>query len=109
MVDEVKKSMERADNLLEALPYIQRFYNKIIVIKYGGHAMVDGDLKDLFARDVVMMKYIGLHPGHRPRRGPADQQLSEKARQGFAVHPGDARDGPGNDGHRGDGPRRKGQ
>ncbi len=61
-LDEVKKSMERAENLLEALPYIQRFYNKVIVIKYGGHAMVDEELKDLFARDVVMMKYIGLHP-----------------------------------------------
>lgn len=55
-------SMERADILLEALPYIRRFYNKTIVIKYGGHAMVDEDLKDRFAKDVVMMKYIGINP-----------------------------------------------
>ncbi len=61
-MDNLKKSMERADILVEALPYIQRFYNKVIVIKYGGNAMVDEDLKDLFAKDVVMMKYIGLHP-----------------------------------------------
>jgi acetylglutamate kinase len=54
--------MERADILTEALPYIQRFYNKIIVIKYGGHAMADEDLKGLFAKDIVMMKYIGIHP-----------------------------------------------
>ena len=54
--------MERADILMEALPYIRRFYNKTIVIKYGGHAMIDEDLKDQFAKDVVMMKYIGLHP-----------------------------------------------
>jgi len=61
-MDNVKKSMERAEILLEALPYIRRFYNKTIVIKYGGHAMVDEELKDLFAKDVVMMKYIGIHP-----------------------------------------------
>jgi len=42
-MDHVKKSMERAEILLEALPYIRRFYNKTIVIKYGGHAMVDED------------------------------------------------------------------
>lgn len=47
---------------MEALPYIRRFYNKTIVIKYGGHAMVDEELKDHFAKDLVMMKYIGLHP-----------------------------------------------
>ena len=61
-MDNVKKSMERAEILLEALPYIRRFYNKTIVIKYGGHAMIDEELKDSFARDVVMMKYIGINP-----------------------------------------------
>ena len=60
--DDVKKSVERADILLEALPYIRRFYGKTIVIKYGGHAMVDEGLQDSFARDVVLMKYIGIHP-----------------------------------------------
>jgi acetylglutamate kinase len=58
----IKNSMERADILLEALPYIKRFNNKTIVIKYGGHAMVDDELKDKFAQDVVMMKYIGINP-----------------------------------------------
>ncbi len=61
-MDDVKKSMERANILLEALPYIQRFYGKTIVIKYGGHAMVDDGLKNHFARDMVMMKYIGINP-----------------------------------------------
>ena len=51
-MEKLQSSMERADILLEALPYIRRFYNKTIVIKYGGHAMVDQDLKDKFARDV---------------------------------------------------------
>ncbi len=61
-MDTLQKSMERAEILMEALPYIRRFYDKTIVIKYGGHAMVDEDLKSQFARDVLMMKYIGLHP-----------------------------------------------
>jgi len=58
----VGKPMEQATLLIESLPYIRRFYNKTIVIKYGGHAMVDEELKDLFARDVLMMKYIGINP-----------------------------------------------
>jgi acetylglutamate kinase len=62
MMSDLKESMARADILLEALPYIRRFYNKTIVVKYGGHAMIDQELKDLFARDIVMMKYIGINP-----------------------------------------------
>ncbi|BAT72566.1 acetylglutamate kinase [Thermosulfidibacter takaii ABI70S6] len=54
--------MERAHILLEALPYIREFYGKTVVIKYGGHAMVDEKLKESFARDVVLMKYIGINP-----------------------------------------------
>ncbi|MBN2539237.1 MAG: acetylglutamate kinase [Deltaproteobacteria bacterium] len=60
--DNLKKPMEKADILLEVLPYIRRFYDKIIVIKYGGHAMVDDNLKEMFAMNVVMMKYIGINP-----------------------------------------------
>jgi len=51
-----------ADILIEALPYIRRFYGMTIVIKYGGHAMVDEQLKQDFARDVTLMKFIGLNP-----------------------------------------------
>jgi acetylglutamate kinase len=61
-MNDLKASMARADILLEALPYIRRFYNKTIVIKYGGHAMIDQELKELFAQDIVMMKYIGINP-----------------------------------------------
>ena len=61
-MENILNSMERAEILLESLPYIRRFYNKTIVIKYGGHAMVDDELKDKFAQDVVMMKYIGINP-----------------------------------------------
>jgi acetylglutamate kinase len=58
----MKKSIQKAEVLIEALPYIKKFYNKTIVIKYGGNAMVSEELKDNFALDVVMMKYIGINP-----------------------------------------------
>jgi acetylglutamate kinase len=48
--------------LLEALPYIREFHGKTIVIKYGGAAMTDPDLREDFARDVVLLKYVGLNP-----------------------------------------------
>ena len=54
--------INKAAVLLEALPYIRRFHGETFVIKYGGHAMVDPALRDGFARDVVLMKYVGLNP-----------------------------------------------
>ena len=51
-----------ADILIEALPYIRQFYGTTIVIKYGGHAMVDEQLKEDFARDITLIKFIGLNP-----------------------------------------------
>ena len=51
-----------ADILIESLPYIRRFHGMTIVIKYGGHAMVDEQLKEDFARDITLMKFIGLNP-----------------------------------------------
>jgi acetylglutamate kinase len=51
-----------ADILVEALPYIRRFYGMTIVVKYGGHAMVDEQLKADFARDITLMKFTGLNP-----------------------------------------------
>ena len=48
--------------LIEALPYIQQLSGKVIVIKFGGHAMTDETLKNNFARDVVLLKQVGLHP-----------------------------------------------
>ncbi|HAO22376.1 MAG: acetylglutamate kinase [Desulfobacteraceae bacterium IS3] len=51
-----------ADILIEALPYIRRFSGTTIVIKYGGHAMVDEQLKEDFARDVTLLKFVGLKP-----------------------------------------------
>lgn len=61
-----RESMERiikkADILIEALPYIRTFFGKTVVIKYGGKAMVDEKLKETFAQDVVLMKYVGMNP-----------------------------------------------
>ena len=51
-----------ADILIEALPYIRRFYGMTLVVKYGGHAMVDRQLKEDFARDITLLKFIGLNP-----------------------------------------------
>ena len=51
-----------AQVLSEALPYIQRFTGKTIVVKFGGNAMIDDDLKNSFARDIVMMKLVGMNP-----------------------------------------------
>ena len=57
-----KKARERATILLEALPYIKRFSGKTIVVKFGGHAMVDEQLKRDFALDIILLKYIGINP-----------------------------------------------
>ncbi len=76
--------VERAHILLESLPYIRAFYGKTVVVKYGGHAMVDEDLKDSFARDIVLMKYIGMHPvvvhGGGPQIGQTMKRMGKTPR-----------------------------
>ncbi len=64
--------------LIEALPYIQRFSGKTLVIKYGGNAMIDEDLKNSFARDVVLMKAVGINPIIVHGGGPQIGQLLER-------------------------------
>jgi acetylglutamate kinase len=64
-----------ADILVEALPYIRQFYGMTIVIKYGGHAMVDLQLKEDFARDIVLMKFVGLNPVIVHGGGPQISQV----------------------------------
>lgn len=58
----MEKLVEKAEILLEALPYISNFRGKTFVIKYGGNAMDKADLRDAFAQDIVMLKYIGINP-----------------------------------------------
>jgi len=67
-----------ADVLIEALPYIQRFKGKTVVIKFGGNAMVDEALKHSFARDIVLMKLVGLNPIVVHGGGPQIGQLLTK-------------------------------
>jgi len=64
--------------LTEALPYIQRFTGKTIVVKYGGNAMTDETLKNSFARDIVLMKLVGMHPIVVHGGGPQIGALLEK-------------------------------
>jgi len=58
----MKSLVSKAQILVEALPYMRRFVGKTVVIKYGGHAMADEDLRSSFAVDVVLLKYIGVRP-----------------------------------------------
>lgn len=73
-----------ADILIEALPYIRRFYRKTVVIKYGGHAMVDKALKNDFARDITLLKFIGMNPVVVHGGGPQIGSVLE--RMGIASH-----------------------
>ncbi|MEJ2699383.1 MAG: acetylglutamate kinase [Desulfuromonadales bacterium] len=87
----MQKLIEKANVLMEALPYIKRFYNQTIVIKYGGNAMVEERLKEGFAKDVILMKYIGLNPvvvhGGGPQIGQVLKAMGKESRfvQGMRV------------------------
>ena len=61
-INTINTGVDRARILIEALPYIRKFNRQTMVIKYGGHAMVDSKLKKGFALDIVLMKYVGLNP-----------------------------------------------
>jgi len=74
----VQKLIDKAEVLIEALPYIRRFLDKTIVIKYGGHAMTDEDLRASFAVDVVLLKYIGLKPVIVHGGGPQIERTLER-------------------------------
>jgi acetylglutamate kinase len=87
----MQKSIEKVEILMEALPYIRQFYHKTIVIKYGGAAMADDGLKEDFAMDIVLMKYVGLNPvvvhGGGPQIGEVLQQMGKSSTfvQGMRV------------------------
>ncbi len=76
---DMANQIQHAHILVEALPYIQKFAGKTIVIKYGGHAMVDETLRSSFARDIVLLKCVGMHPivvhGGGPQIGDVMQRL----------------------------------
>jgi acetylglutamate kinase len=77
---------QRAKILAEALPYIRRFYGKTIVVKYGGNAMTDERLKNSFARDVVLLKLVGMNPVVVHGGGPQiDELLKRVGKKGEFV------------------------
>ena len=88
---DTKSAQETARVLIEALPYIQRFAGTTVVIKYGGNAMENDDLKNSFARDVVMMKQVGINPvivhGGGPQIGDLLNRLGKESQfvQGMRV------------------------
>lgn len=71
-------NISRARILIEALPYIRQFANKTIVIKYGGHAMVEQSLKEQFVLDIILMKYVGINPVIVHGGGPQINQIMER-------------------------------
>src|SRR5512142_875669 len=81
----------KAEILSEALPYIRRFHGRTIVVKYGGNAMIDQDLKEAFAHDVVLLKLVGMNPvvvhGGGPQIDEALERVGKKSTfiQGMRV------------------------
>lgn len=78
MVKNVKESIQKAEVLIDSLPYMQKFRNKTIVIKYGGHAMVDEHLKKQFALDVILLKQVGINPIIVHGGGPQINRLLDR-------------------------------
>ncbi len=74
----MKTLIEKANVLNEALPYIRNFYGKIFVIKYGGAAMVEEELKDIFAQDIVLLNFIGIKPVIVHGGGPVINEIMKK-------------------------------
>jgi len=71
-------NMERAEVLIKALPYIQKYNNKIIVVKYGGNAMIDDELKSAVMRDIVMLTLIGIKVVLVHGGGPEISEMMKK-------------------------------
>ncbi|UCF31982.1 MAG: acetylglutamate kinase [bacterium] len=74
----MKELIGKANVLLEALPYIKAFYGRTVVIKYGGHAMVNDSLRSNFARDIILLRYIGIKPVVVHGGGPQIGRILDK-------------------------------
>ncbi len=74
----MQESIDRARGLIESLPYMQEFRHKTVVIKYGGHAMVDENLKKQFALDMILLKHIGINPVIVHGGGPQINKLLDR-------------------------------
>ncbi len=80
---DTKHWLRTAETITEALPFMRRYAGKTFVIKYGGHAMGDAELAEIFARDIVLMKQVGIHPvvvhGGGPQIGRMLERLAVKS------------------------------
>src|ERR671910_1056896 len=86
LISSSPQAAEKARILAEALPYIQRFHGRTIVVKYGGNAMTDEKLKEGFARDVVLLKLVGMNPVVVHGGGPQiDDLLTRLGKKGEFV------------------------
>jgi acetylglutamate kinase len=74
----MQEYINKINTIFEAFPYIREFYGKTVVIKYGGNAMIDENLKKSFARDMVLMKYVGVNPVVVHGGGPQIDSLLKK-------------------------------
>jgi len=77
-IGETKHWLRTARTLTEALPFMRRYAGRTFVVKYGGHAMGDAELADLFARDIVLMKQVGIHPVIVHGGGPQIARMLER-------------------------------
>ena len=96
--EHVREEITKAKVLVESLPYLREFGGKTVVVKYGGHAMVDEDLKRNFALDIILMKCIGINPVVVHGGGPQINRFLEKMQiipsyvQGMRVTDGETMD-----------------
>ncbi len=74
----MEKAREKARVLIEALPYIKEYYGKTVVVKFGGSAMENDELKETFASDIVLMRYVGMNPVIVHGGGPQVTQYMER-------------------------------
>lgn len=79
---------EQAEILVQALPYIRQYYGKTIVVKYGGNAMVDENLKQGVMKDIVLMHYVGMRPVLVHGGGPEITELMERMGKRAELHQG---------------------
>ena len=82
----------KAEVLAQALPYIKKYHGKTIVIKYGGNAMTEERLKEGFARDVILLKLVGMNPVVVHGGGPQIDDALKKSWQGWDLYSGYACD-----------------
>jgi acetylglutamate kinase len=86
-----KKETKQAEAVIEALPYLREFHNEVVVIKYGGSAMIDPELKTSLLRDVVFLKLVGMHPvivhggGPEISKGLKRKKIESRFIQGLRV------------------------